>query len=527
LKFINGNIITMQGPTERATSMEITDDLITAIDVQGRGKDPVIDLGGRTVVPGFVDAHTHFHYWASTLHHLDMEPAGSLEAALRQVAERVAKTPKGNWIEGRGLNKNRWAAPDFPSRHDLDRVAPDHPVAIFSKDEHSLWVNSAALARAGITRDTADPPGGKIGHDGDGDPNGMLFETAYELVMSRIPEPTPGDTVQSLGRGAAMAHRRGVTGVHDVGSWEAWEAYRLWPEPTLDVVKYFPADMADEVVQLGFKSGEGSPQLRIGGLKLFTDGALGSQTAFMWEAYEGDEGNVGVQRLQARDLIRMLEFATAHGLACAVHAIGDRANSMVIDAAYKYPATKLRHRIEHVQLIRPEDIEPFARSRWVASVQPSHLVSDRDMLVRYWGKGRSRWAYAFESMRKAGVPLAFGSDVPIEPIDPIFGIYAACSRKHPDDARGPWEAGERMVRYDALFAATVGAAYAAGVESEVGRLLPMQRANFVILDRDILAVPDAELPKAQVVATFVAGRPVYLDPVRAADLSETLAAPAV
>lgn len=521
----NANIITMLDPEARAKSVMIDDDRIVAVD-ESQTADVVWDLSGRTVVPGFVDSHTHFHFWARTLDHLDMEPPQSLQEALALVQQRTREIPAGKWILGRGLNKNRWNPPDFPTCHDLDSVAPDHPVAIFSKDEHSLWVNSAALRASGVDRNTPDPPKGRIGRDESGELTGMLFETADELIMSKVPEPAPADTLSALSTAAALVLPLGVTSVHDVGMWEAWEAYRLWEYPPLDVVKYFPVETAEEVVRLGLKSGDGSPGLRIGGLKIFSDGALGSQTAYMWEPYEGSS-DAGVVRITAAELREYLDFASAHRLACAVHAIGDRANSLVIDAAQAYPAELLRHRVEHVQLVREADIERLAASRWIGSVQPSHLVSDRDTAVNYWGEKRCRYAYAFESMRQAGVPLAFGTDVPIEPMNPIYGIHAACCRKAPGDERGPWVAEECMGRYDALYASTVGPAYAAGQEREVGQIVPGQRANLVVLDKDILAVPDDEILSVQVVATLVGGKPVYVNADAAPELAETIGASAV
>ena len=526
MRIENANVITMRGRSERASTLEVHGDLITAVD-GAAAADVVWDLEGRTVVPGFVDAHTHFHYWATTLDHLDMEPPLSLAEALALVQARAAKVPSGHWVLGRGVNKNRWTPPDFPTRYDLDSVAPDHPVALFSKDEHSLWVNSAALRAAGVDRNTPDPPGGRIGRDESGEPTGLLFETAYELIWSRIDEPDPADTIAALSQAAALVSPLGVTSVHDVGMWGAWEAYRLWDDRALDVVKYFPVDKAEEVVRLGLRSGDGNPELRIGGLKLFSDGALGSQTAYMWEPFEGPESGTGVARLTSHELREYLDFAVAHELACAVHAIGDRANSMVIDSALAYRARPLRHRVEHAQLLREADVGRLADSGWIASVQPSHLVSDRDMALRYWGEKRCRHAYAFESMRRAGVPLAFGTDVPIEPVNPIFGIYAACCRKSPDDSRGAWVSEECVDRYDALHATTAGAAYAAGIESEVGTIAPGQRANLVVLDRDILSVPDTEILSVQVLATIVGGRPVYVNSAAAPDLAETIGSTAV
>jgi hypothetical protein len=519
---VNGNIVTMRRRGDVASAMQIDSEKIVAVGgVDTRGRK-VIDLQGRTVIPGFTDAHTHFCYWVETMQQVDLTTCKSLDEALRLIGARAAQLPKGHWLEGRGFNKNNWNPPDFPTRFHLDSAASDHPVAVFSKDEHSLWSNSLALAKAGIDRGTADPPGGKIERDTRGEPSGIFFEMAYELVTRAIPPAPTDDFLVSMSDAARSVHKLGVTGIHDVGTWEAWNAYSAWEDHLLDVVKYFPVDQSERVVGLNLKSCDGTPFLRIGGLKLFSDGALGSQTAYMWEPYEGSNGNTGVSRLSSHELDEYLDFATRHGLACAVHAIGDHANSMVIDAAARYAATALRHRVEHAQIVRTQDVTRLASSGWTASVQPSHLVSDRDMALRYWGEKRSRDAYPFKSLLDAGVPLAFGSDVPIEPIDPLFGIYAACARKHPNDDRGPWEPAQCLDRYSAVHAFTAGAAYAAGLERETGTLAPGQRANFVVLDRDIMGVPDEELLNIRVLATFVAGKPLYVNDHAAPDLAETL-----
>jgi len=521
VKLTNGNLITMCSRGDTLQALDVDGDRFAEI---GR-KDPVvIDLQGRTVIPGFCDAHTHFWFWAITLDQINLDDVTSLSESLARVSERAATRPAGDWVIGRGFNQNLWEPPSFPTRQDLDRVAPDHKVAIYSKDAHSLWVNSRALRECGVTRDTQDPEGGRILRDDHGEPTGILIETAYELVEKQIPLPKPREEAAALQRGASLLHRLGVTAVHDMGPWEAWEAYNNWIGRPLDLVSYVRLPKAEEVVKQGLRSGWGEPTLRLGGLKFFSDGALGSQTAYMFDPYVGSDSNYGVPRMSQAEINEMLQYAEAHHLACAIHAIGDRANSDVIDGAEKHPATTLRHRIEHIQCARFEDAERMARTGWIASIQPSHLVSDRDMSLRNWGEARSRYAYPFGTLHRAGVPLALGSDVPIEPVDPLMGIYAACCRKHPEDSRGPWEPDQCLDRYTALHGFTAGAAYAVGQENYVGTLAPGMRASFVILDRDILTVADDQILATQILATFHAGRSMYVNENAAPDLAETLQA---
>lgn len=520
MKFINGRIHTMCRPGEIARSIRLEGDTIAALDEPGPG----IDLKGCTVLPGFCDAHTHFHYWARTMDHVDLDGVTSLEFALERIRERAHRAERSDWVQGRGFNKNLWNPAEFPTRKDLDIVVADRPVAIFSKDEHSLWLNSKALKAAHINSDTADPPGGVIQRDLHGEPTGMLFEKAYERVLAFLPPPDPAQAGPLLDQAASLLHALGVTSIHDMCNLAAWHAYCAWPQPMLDLVKYIRVEDTEYVEREKLKSGQGSPTLKFGGFKLFADGALGSQTAHMWEPYEGGAGGVGLARLSPAELHDYLEYAEAHHLACAIHAIGDRANSEVIAEAARHPSGRLRHRIEHAQSVRPEDVAAFATSGWVASMQPSHLVSDRDISLRYWGKRRSRYAFPMASLHRAGVPLAFGSDVPIEPVEPLFGIYAACCRHRPEDPRGPWEPQERLDRFTAVSAFTRGAAFAAGLENTTGTLAPAMRANLIILDSDLFSVPDEQIQDVKVLATIHAGRVVYVHPQEAGDLAETLGA---
>ena len=518
MKLVNGRIHTMAARGAKARSIRLVGNTIAALDEPGPG----IDLEGRTVIPGFCDAHTHFYYWACTLDEVELDGIDTLALALERLAARAKALPPGAWVLGRGFNKNLWTPAEFPTRHDLDVASPERPAAVYSKDEHALWVNTAALRAAGITAHTPDPPGGSIQRDASGEPTGILFEKAYELVTRLIPAPDPALSGAALDRAAALLHPLGVTSIHDMGELDAWHAYRAWGEPTLDLVKYIRVEDAAYVERERLRSGDGSLPLVFGGFKLFTDGALGSQTAHMWEPYEGSATNVGVARLSQSEVHEYLEYAQARGVACAIHAIGDRANSVVIAEAAIHPAGRLRHRIEHAQCVRPQDTAALAASGWVASMQPSHLVSDRDTSLRHWGAHRSRYAFPIASLHRAGVPLAFGSDAPIEPVDPLFGVYAACCRQRPGDARGPWEAGERVDRFTAVSAFTHGAAYAAGLEDRAGTLAPGLRANLVILDRDLLSVPEEEILGVRVIATIHAGRVRYANHDLAPRLAETL-----
>lgn len=510
----------------------------------GRRPRPV-DLDGALLLPGFVDCHTHLGGFALRMNFVDLDGAASLEEALARVRDFAARVGPGRWVRGGGWNKNLWPGGRFPSRLDLDRVVPSSPVALSSKDGHSWWLNTEALRRAGIGRDTPDPPGGEIERDASGEPTGILKETAGGLVTAALEQPSTEEYAALMGRAMAAANEKGLVGIHDMEGRESLRAFQALLAAgglALRVWMYLPGELLPSLGDLGLESGFGGPWLRIAGVKAFLDGALGSQTADMLEPYVGS-GARGIETMTTEAFTDLVGRASAARLAVAVHAIGDRANRKALDAFEAHAATwrkaGLRHRIEHVQLLHPDDLPRLGRLGVVASMQPIHAPSDRDMADRYWGPDRVRTAYAWRSLVRTGARLAFGSDVPVESCDPLKGLYAAVTRRHPDEpGREPWHAEEALTPYEAVKAYTVGAAWAVGAEAERGTLEPGKLADLVILSEDFLAVPGGDPPAApggdslgapggglpagpdgewagtvllrtQVVATIVGGRFVY------------------
>jgi len=421
--------------------------------------------------------------------------------------------PEGEWIRGHGWNHNRWGG-QFPTRQLLDRVAPRHPVYLTAKSGHAAWVNSCALELAEVTAATADPAGGAVMRDGAGAPCGVLLEGAADLVGRHLPEPTLEEVVEAMRRGTGEAHRRGLTGVHDLDgarALRAWQVLRERGELGLRVVKSIPGSLAERAAELGLRSGLGDDWLRLGGVKLFADGALGQRTAWMEEPYEGEPDNCGMPLGSREELERAVLGAAEAGLACYVHAIGDRANREVLEIlatarTREVGGPRLRHRIEHVQVLRPRDLPRLAELGVVASMQPVHATSDMEIADRHWGP-RVRGAYAFRSLLNRGTALAFGSDAPVESIDPLLGIHAAVTRRRVDGSPGQegWQPQERLTVEEAVRAYTVGAAYAAGAEDHLGTLSPGKLADVTVLDRDIFAGPPMEIARAAVCATFVNG----------------------
>lgn len=514
----DGEIRTFDPGHPRATALAVRGERIVAVGETRALRDAFpsfarVGLGRRIVLPAFTDSHIHLAGFGLSLRRIDLRACRSLRDAVAAVAASARREPPGTWLRGRGWDKNPWPEGRFPRREDLDSVAGDHPVALQSKDGHALWVNSLALARAGISRTTPDPAGGAIVRDpATGEPTGILAERATDPVLALAGRPSPEALEEAIQDATAAAHRSGIAAVHvmeggDVLS--ALQRIRTRGALGLRVCMMIPEDALDAAIALGVRSGFGDTQLRLGSVKIFADGALGPQTASMLEPYEGQPGNVGVAVRTQEELGSLVQRAAAHGIAAAVHAIGDRANRWVLDAidaaGHETRYRGLRHRIEHVQVLHPDDLPRLAALGVVASMQPIHCTQDREVADRYWGS-RSRYAYAFRSLLRCGTPLAFGSDAPVETLDVLAGIYAAVTRKRPGEPdRAAWYPEERLTPEESVRAYTQGAAYAVGEEKLRGILAPGYLADFVALSGDLLSAPPEEIPAIRVAMTVVGG----------------------
>ncbi len=452
----------------------------------------IVDLMGRTVLPGLTDAHLHLFAYARHLSQVDCETR-DLPECLERLRSRVGSASAGDWILGHGWNHNVWGA--YGSAADLDAVTGGRPAYLTAKSLHCAWVNSAALAAAGIGASTADPPGGRIGHDAAGRPTGILFESAVQLVSALIPQPTPAQTAETIAAALDTLVRLGLTCVHDfdgAASMLALQTLRERGKLPVRVVKHIQRDQMDGALDLGMQSGFGDDWIRIGHVKLFADGALGPRTAWMLEPYDGEAGNLGLPQATREEIISVGRRAIPAGLALAVHAIGDAANREVLDAFETLQSSvpssgagRPPHRIEHVQLISPSDIPRLAKLGIVASMQPIHATSDMLMAERYWG-ARVRHAYAWRSLADAGATLAFGSDAPVESPNPFCGLHAAVTRRRQDGSPGPdgWTPAQRLAWSRALEAFTLGPAIASGTSARQGRLAPGYLADLIVLEKD-------------------------------------------
>ncbi|RDI75480.1 putative metal-dependent hydrolase with the TIM-barrel fold [Gaiella occulta] len=461
-----------------------------------------VDLRGRCVLPAFTDAHVHFPTWALAQRDVRLDGAASLAEAL----DRVARHPRhGTWIRGTGWRDAEWA--EKPDREALDAVSGDTPAALWAKDYHSLWLNSAALARAG---GDLDADGGVVERDAAGAPTGILREESAWRFRERYVTVSEDEWVEATRAGIRVAVSRGVGAIHDKDGWLGAAAIfgRIHEREGLAIRVWqsLPAERVTELAALGLRSRIGDDFLRLGYLKTFMDGTLGSQTALMLDGS-------GV-RISGRDeLEETIRAGAAAGWPVSVHAIGDLANREALDA---FEATMdvwrplgLRHRIEHAQCLDPTDIERFARIGVACSVQFTHAPSDRDLAERLW-HDRLEGAYAFRSLWEAGALLANGSDAPVEELDPLAGIRHGVLRTLDD--RPGWRPQEALTVEQAIRASTVNPAWLAGDERRRGRLLPGFLADLVVLSRDPFGCPPEELATVEVVATMVGGRWVHNPP---------------
>jgi predicted amidohydrolase YtcJ len=478
-----------------------------------------IDLQGRAVLPGLCDAHLHLEKYARAVAQVDCETS-TREECLRRVAARVKIARPGEWVLGHGWNQNDWGG--HGKAVELDQVAPENPVYLTAKSLHAAWVNSRALQAAMIDTATPDPAGGAILRDDRGAPTGVLLEFAMSLVADRIPVASPEAVAQEIAVAQAALWRFGITAVHDFDGPSCLRALQILHARGslgLHVLKSIPIEFLDQAAALGLRSGFGDDWLRLGHVKIFADGALGPRTAAMLQPYDGEPDNTGISLIDREGILEAGIRAAHSGLPLAIHAIGDRANHEVIEGLAALRAFEhgnalppLRHRIEHLQLLHPDDIARPAELGLVVSMQPIHATSDMPMADRYWGE-RRRTAYAWRSQIERGALAAFGSDAPVESPNPFLGLHAAVTRRRRDGSPGPegWVPEERISLEAALLGFTEGPAEVAGMAGRLGRLEPGSFADLIVLEDDLYRLPPAELAAVAPRATMVAGRWVYPD----------------
>ena len=522
----NGRFYTMDDRHPYATAVAVRDGRIVALTHDDHQASQWLlaphgrrhNLGGATVTPGLVDAHCHFQWYALSLLQVDLYEVPTKAEAQARVAARAAQQPPGSWVQGRGWKCQIWDDPSWPTAADLDPITPHHPVLLRDKSGHTAWANSLALHRAGITADTPNPPGGEIGRDEHGRPTGMLFETAIRLVSDHIPDYSHAELVEAMRIAQRNCWAVGLTGLHDFDGRESFLALQelhRHAELGLRIYKNMPVSHLEELIGLGLRTDFGDEWLRLGGVKIFADGALGGRTALMVEPYENEPTNLGLAVTDKEEMMAKVSRASRHGLSVTIHAIGDRAVHDVLDvyevarreAAERGDTHFLRHRIEHVQIYHPADKLRLAQLGLIASMQPVHAISDMVMADAAWG-ARAQYSYAWRDMLESGARLVFGSDFPVEEIDPLRGIYAAVTRRQIGGDYAPaegWYPAQKLTMPETIRAFTLATAETSGQQATQGSIAIGKAADFTFFDRDLFTTPPAAVLQTNVIATMTGG----------------------
>jgi predicted amidohydrolase YtcJ len=520
---VNGMTIDSEGKVIRFTAMLVDDDgkvkqLLDRRDKRPREVDFQFDGKGQTLIPGFFDAHGHVMGTGFAALTLDLSDTKTLAEALAKIAQYAADNPSRQWIMGNGWNQETWELGRFPTAAELDAVVPDRPVFLSRVDGHAAWVNGPAMTAAGISASSKSPSGGTIVKLG-GKPSGIFVDAAVGLFDQAIPAPKPVEFDLALGKAQNILLANGVTSIADMGTtMQDWQSFRRAGDKgqlKIRIISY--AGGIDNMIAIAGPSP--SPwlyddHLKLAGVKLYIDGALGSRGALLKQPYADMPGESGLAMLTSAQLKNKMSRAAMDGFQTAVHAIGDQANDEALSAVEELRETykgDRRWRIEHAQIIDPVDIGRFAATGTIASMQPVHQTSDRLMAEARLGPGRLDGAYAWKSMLDSGAMLAFGTDVPVESSNPFPGLAAAMTREDGEGQPfGGWLPAQRLSREQAWKAYTYGAAYAAFAEDRLGSLEPGKRADFLIIDQDILLATPAQIRNMQVLQTWIAGKPVFV-----------------
>jgi len=539
--FINGIVYTLDANNTVAQAVAISGNRIVGVGTNDEItshfiSDNIIDLQGKTIIPGLIDGHCHVLGEGSALHNIDLVGTGSADDVAEIVRKRVQEFQSGQWMYGRGWDQNDWDVKEFPDNILLDRVAPDNPVYLTRIDGHAVWVNSKAMDLAGIIPETPDPEGGKILRDAQGKPTGVFVDNAVDLIAKAIPQLTDEDVEQRLKLAFNECVKLGLTEVHDMGvDLQTIRIYKklidngecpirvyaviggpretgkAYIESGTDV----PAETWNTYLKIGKEIGYGNGLLTVRAVKLYADGALGSRGAALIDSYSDDPGNRGLTVSSESDLETICRQAAENGFQVSIHAIGDRGNNIVLNVYEKVlqsyaHATSPRWRVEHVQVLAPEDISRFARLDVIPSMQPTHATSDMYWAEVRLGRERVKGAYAWRSLLQHGSIIVGGSDFPVEGVNPLWGIYAAATRSdksgYPEDG---WYSQQKMTREEAVRSFTSWAAYGSFEENMKGTIETGKWADLTILSKDIMQVPARDILTTDVEMTLVAGKVVY------------------
>ena len=529
LVLINAHVITMDRHFPFAEGVAIKGNRIVGVGDSVRmaefkgSKTQVVDLKGKTVLPGFNDSHLHMLSFGIGLMNVQLQGASSIDEMVMRVQQRAGSTPKGEWITGAGWDQNLYSEKRYPNRHDLDRVAPDHPVALRHVSGHALLVNSMAMELAGISGDTVAPTGGQIDLDGDGNPTGVLRETAESLVSHFYYPVSKEVAKQALKLAMEKAVREGLTSVSDnstAGVAGGFPVYfeilrELWDEgvPVVRSAQYISDEEIDLVIEAGWKSGDGDAKVNVGGIKYFCDGSFMAQTAAMREPFTDDPGNTGLY-MQSQDVLENEVFkAHQNGLQVAIHAIGDAGIDKALDAIEKalekLPKENHRHRIVHFEILTEDILERAKRLGIVADIQPKFVSSQGGWVEERVGKERARLTFPWKTVLDRGIPCGGSSDCPVEPLEPLWGIHAAVNRQVDSIPGMRFMPEEALSVTEALALFTAGSAYTTFEEDQKGMIKAGMLADLVVLGEDPLVVDPEKIRDIPVDRTFVDGVEVY------------------
>ncbi|MEA1979144.1 MAG: amidohydrolase [Chloroflexota bacterium] len=521
----NATIYTFGDPPGPVENLAIQDGHILAIGDRENLLQTIpsnftkLDLGGRVILPGLTDSHIHFEKFSLNHEQINCETK-SIEECLARIHSRAKTLKPGEWVQGHGWDQNLWGR--YGTKEELDRVTAGNPAYITAKSLHAAWANTAALNQAGLRANSTDPSKGTLQRREDGSLTGILFEFATLLISDLIPRPSPSDLSKIMLRGQDELLRFGITSIHDFDGKRCLQALEILREDSLQrlrVVKSIRFDDFESAIHAGLRTGFGDDWIRVGAVKLFSDGALGPHTAAMLKPYEDDASNSGFLLLTAEKIIEIGKRAAVNGLALAIHAIGDRANRVVLDSfeelrtfEAKNRIKPLPHRIEHLQLISPDDTQRPAALEIIVSMQPIHALSDMQMADRYWGD-RVQQSFGWRSQLNAGSKLIFGSDAPVDSPNPFIGIHAAVSRKPLGSAADAvsWVPDQRINLQEAFNAYTIWPAQSIGLGSKLGKLLPGYLADLIVLDVDPFLLDISELSEIKPSGVMVNGEWYFLN----------------
>lgn len=519
----NARVYTLDRENRTADTVVIRDGRIAFAgrrqEVNPAVGEEIIDLEGKVLLPGFVDSHAHLIGLARGGMSLNVSGATSVEEIAAKVAEAARERPRGGWITGRGWDQSRWPGGDFPTHLPITNAAPQHPVSLTRVDGHASLLNAAAMQAAGISRDTQDPPGGRLLRDADGEPTGVLIDLAQDMVRTVIPEPSDAETDAAIEKAIAACLRVGLVGVQEMGiGLETVEAYKRLIERGRFPFRNYAAVMGRSRTAWPYFRERGpeidpSGRLTLRAVKFIADGALGSRGAAMHEPYADEPGNTGLMLMEPAEIEHLTREAAAAGFQPCIHAIGDRANTAVLDAfeavLAEHPGEDRRFRVEHAQLLRTADIPRFRRLGVLPSMQQTHCTSDLRWAEGRLGTERLEGAYAWRSLLDTGVVIPGGSDFPVEEPDPLHGVHAGVTRRPREGDDPNWQPEQRMTRLEAIRSFTTWAAYGAFEEEIAGSIEAGKRADLVLLDDDPFTCEEERIASIPVVMTIVAGEVVY------------------